>query len=369
MSDSQPVPFVDLGLQHRRIADQVTAGFERVLSATSFIRGPEADTFERAFAQYCGVEHVVGVGNGTDALEMALAAHDIGPGDEVVIPANTFVATAEAVARVGAQIRLVDCDEHFLLDPKQLEEAVTSRTRAVAAVHLYGQTAAVELIREVVGPDVLVLEDAAQSQGARRHGIRAGALGDVAATSFYPGKNLGAYGDAGAVMTSSVEVADRVRAIGNHGGNRKYEHSVIGRNSRLDGLQAVVLTEKLRVLDEWNAERRAAATRYDELLADVEQVQRPVTAPGNEHVFHLYVVRVPERDRVAEHLAGAGIGAGVHYPQPIHQIPAFDFLAVPAGSFPVTEQAAPELLSLPMFPGITPGQQERVAEAVRGAWT
>jgi dTDP-4-amino-4,6-dideoxygalactose transaminase len=367
MTDLVPVPFLDLGLQHRRIADAVSLGFDRVLENTSFVQGPEAEAFEKSFADFCGVAHAVGVGNGTDALEIALAAHGIGPGDEVIIPANTFVATAEAVVRVGADVVLADCDDDFLLDPVRVGERLTGRTRAVVAVHLYGQVAPVEQIRRVVGPDVLVVEDAAQSQGARRHGVRAGALGDVAATSFYPGKNLGAYGDAGAVLTSSDDIAARVRAIGNHGGSRKYEHTMIGRNSRLDGLQAVVLAEKLGVLDAWNDERRAGAVQYHEMLADLDQVQLPRTLPGNEHVFHLYVVRVPHRDRVLTELGAAGIGAGIHYPAPIHLLQAFSFLEEGPGSHPVAEASARQILSLPMFPGITAEQQERVAKEVRAA--
>ena len=331
------------------------------------MQGPEAETFEKAFADFCGVEHVIGVGNGTDALEIALAAHGIGPGDEVIIPANTFVATAEAVARAGADIVLADCDDDFLLDADSAEAHLTPRTRAVIPVHLYGQCAPVERIRTAVGPDVLVLEDAAQSQGARRHGVRAGALGDVAATSFYPGKNLGAYGDAGAVLTSSAEAADRARAISNHGGLRKYEHVVVGRNSRLDGLQAVVLTEKLAVLDAWNQERRAAAAFYAELLGSVGEVSLPRTLEGNEHVWHLYVVRVPERDRILAALTNAGIGAGIHYPTPVHLLPAFDRLGEGVGSHPVAERLSSEILSLPMFPGITSAQQERVVAVLREA--
>jgi dTDP-4-amino-4,6-dideoxygalactose transaminase len=363
------IPFVDLGLQHRRIADQVALGFARVLESTAFIHGPEAEGFEKAFADYCGTAHAIGTANGTDALEIALAAHDIGPGDEVIVPANTFVATAEAVARVGATVVLADCDDDFLLNPEQVARRLTARTRAVMAVHLYGQAAPVERIREVVGPDVVVVEDAAQAQGARRHGVRAGGLGDVAATSFYPGKNLGAYGDAGAVLTSSDEIALRARAIGNHGGIRKYEHLVVGRNSRLDGLQAVVLSEKLGVLDAWNDERRTAAATYADLLADLDRVRLPRVVPGNEHVWHLYVVRVPERDRVLEHLTRHGVGAGVHYPAPVHLLPAFASLGQGPGTHPVAEAAAGQILSLPMFPGITRAQQARVAEVLTSAWS
>jgi dTDP-4-amino-4,6-dideoxygalactose transaminase len=280
------VPMLDLAWQHEQIAEEVLAGFDRVFAASSYIMGPDVAEFELAFARFCGVGHVVGVGNGTDALELALRAAGIGAGDEVVIPANTFVATAEAVVRAGADVAFADCDENYLLDPASLAERITPRTRAVIAVHLYGQTADVDAIRAVVGAGVVVVEDAAQAQGATRNGRRAGSLGDVAGTSFYPGKNLGAYGDAGAVITSSGAIADRVRALRNHGGVHKYEHLVVGTNSRLDSLQAVVLSAKLSRLDEWNAERRRLAERYSRMLSGEDGIGTPVTVAGNEHVFH-----------------------------------------------------------------------------------
>lgn len=367
MNSYPPVPLVDLSLQHERIAADVSIGFERVLKSTSFVLGPEVQAFEQSFAEYCDVDHAVGVGNGTDALEIALVAAGVRRGDEVIVPANTFVATAEAVVRIGATLVLADCDEHFLIDPADVAHRITSRTRAVIAVHLYGQTAPIEVLRAVVGPDIVIVEDAAQSQGARRHGARAGSLGDIAGTSFYPGKNLGAYGDGGALMTNCEEYADLARKLRNHGGARKYEHVEIGRNSRLDGLQAVVLSTKLDLLDAWNDERRAAAARYDQLLAGLDQVATPLTLPGNEHVFHLYVVRLEERDRVLAELNDAGIGAGIHYPHPIHRLAAFDSLDLGAGGFPRSERFAEEILSLPIFPGITEAQQNVVIASLRKA--
>ena len=256
------VPLVDLRLQHRRIAREVRAAFDVVLEGTAFVLGPQVEAFEREFASYSGAAHCVGVGNGTDALELALRACEIGEGDEVILPANTFVATAEAVVRCGARVVLVDCDDDFLIDVGQVKEALTPQTKAVIAVHLYGQMAPVEELRAVLPDHVFLIEDAAQSQGASRLGARSGSVGDMAATSFYPGKNLGAYGDAGAVLTDSEERAELVRALRNHGGQRKYEHEVVGVNSRLDGLQAAVLSIKLNLLDAWNAERVAAAERY-----------------------------------------------------------------------------------------------------------
>lgn len=364
MITSQRVPMLDLGYQHELIADTVAEGFARVMAATAFIQGPDVARFEREFAEYCGVDHVIGVGNGTDALELALRASGIGPGDEVIVPANTFVATAEAVLRAGADVVFADCDANYLIDPASVAERLTPRTRAVAAVHLYGQAAPVETLRELVGPETVILEDAAQAQGATRHGRRAGSLGDVAGTSFYPGKNLGAYGDGGAVITSSDEIAQRVRELSNHGGTRKYEHLVVGTNSRLDTLQAVVLSAKLAFLESWNAERRERAQSYAELLGDEERVTLPAVADGNEHVYHQYIVRVSDRDRVVAEMNAAGIGVGIHYPLPVHLLPAFADVRQAAGSLPVAEAGASEILSLPIYPGLTREQQEFVAEVL-----
>jgi len=363
------VPFVDLALQHAVIAETVAAGIETVLGHQGFILGPEVTQFESAFARFCTVGHALGVGNGTDALELALRAVGIGRGDEVILPANTFVATAEAVARSGARIVLVDNDENFLIDPAAVAERVTSKTRAVMAVHLYGQTAPVEVLEAVLPDGVFLVEDAAQAQGARRNGRRAGSLGDIAGTSFYPGKNLGAYGDAGAVMTDSADYAGRVARLRNHGGRERYEHGLVGVNSRMDSIQAVVLLAKLARLDAWNEQRRIAAAYYGELLTDHPDIIAPKTVPGNEHVFHLYVVRVPAtaRDEALRALAAAGIGAGIHYPVPIHRLPAFSEFELARGSFPLAEAYAAEILSLPIFPGITRRQQEYVVDSLGAA--
>ncbi|GAA1822232.1 DegT/DnrJ/EryC1/StrS family aminotransferase [Microlunatus capsulatus] len=362
-----PVPLVDLGLQHRRIAAEVRPAMDAVMDTTAFVLGPEVTAFEQEYAAFCGAAHCVGVGNGTDAIELALRGAGIGSGDEVLIPANTFVATAEAVVRAGAVPVLADCDEHYLLDPEDLAHRVTSRTRAVIAVDLYGQVAEIERISEAVGPDVLVLEDAAQSQGATRAGRVAGSFGTAAATSFYPGKNLGAYGDAGAVVTQDRETAERIRALRSHGGLRRYEHTHLGTNSRLDSLQAAVLRVKLRHLPEWNDERRAAAALYTHLLGDLETVVLPRTLEDNEHVWHLFVVRVADRDRVAARLQAAGIGAAIHYPAPVHRLPAFAGLLASSRGLTRSERYAGEILSLPLYPGITTAQVERVAHELRGA--
>ncbi|HJQ85546.1 MAG TPA: DegT/DnrJ/EryC1/StrS family aminotransferase [Candidatus Binatia bacterium] len=344
-------------------------GFADVCAHGAFVLGPEVAAFEAAYARFSGVAHCIGVANGTDALELALRAAGVGAGDEVVLPANTFVATALAVVRAGAVPVLVDCDPlHFLIDPHALAAKVGARTRAIVPVHLYGQIAPMEEVARVAtGAGVAVVEDAAQAHGATRHGTGAGGFGVVAATSFYPGKNLGAYGDAGAVLATSAEIAAKVRALRNYGSEVKYEHPERGFNSRLDTLQAVVLSAKLARLATWNEARAAAAARYATLLADVPRVRLPGTLPGNRHVWHLYVVRVPERDRVLAHLAAAGIGAGTHYPVPIHLQGAFRDLAHRRGDFPVAEAAAAEILSLPIFPGITAAQQERVVRELRAA--
>jgi dTDP-4-amino-4,6-dideoxygalactose transaminase len=298
-------------------------------------------------------------------LELALRAVGVGTGGEVVLPANTFVATAEAVVRAGARPVLVDCDPStYLMDVDAALAAVTPSTAAIVPVHLYGQMAPVERLADAGVP---VVEDAAQCHGASRHGVPAGAVG-IAATSFYPGKNLGAYGDAGAVVTATSNAATWVRALANHGGLTKNTHDVIGFNSRLDALQAVVLRAKLGRLADWNAARRAAAARYDQLLAPLDVV-RPATLAGNEHVWHLYVVRVPggRRDEVVARLNSRGIGAGVHYPVPVHLTPAGAGLGYAAGAFPRAEAAAAEALSLPLHPHLTADQQEQVVVALESA--
>ncbi|GAB2760471.1 DegT/DnrJ/EryC1/StrS family aminotransferase [Sinomonas soli] len=365
------VPFVDLAAQQQEIAADVVPDVLEVLATGSFIGGPQVAAFEEEYARFAGTRACVGVANGTDALELALRAVGVGPGGEVILPANTFVATAEAVVRAGARPVLVDVDpESLLIDADSVDRAVGPRTQAIVPVHLFGQVAPVEeLLPIAVACGAAVVEDAAQSQGARRFGRRAGSLGDIAATSFYPGKNLGAAGDAGAVTTHDGLLADRVRLLAGHGSRVKYVHEAVGCNSRLDAVQAVVLRAKLRRLDGWNARRRAAALRYSSLLEGVPGVRAPRSLPGNEDVWHLYVVRVPEgrRARLQAALAEAGISTGIHYPTPVHLTEAFSYLGYAPGDFPVAEAAAEQILSLPMFPHITDGQVERVAAAVRGA--
>ena len=360
------IPLVDLRAQHDEVADEVRARLDDVFATTSFVGGPDVGAFEREYADHVGAAHCVGAANGTDALELALRAVGVRPGGEVVLPANTFIATAEAVSRIGAVPVLVDVDpDSLLIDPALVERAIGERTQAVVPVHLFGQVAPVEAITDLCAPrGIPVVEDAAQAQGARRHGRPAGSLAAAAATSFYPGKNLGAAGDAGAVTTDDPEVADRVRLLGAHGSRTKYVHDVIGMNSRLDTVQAVYLRAKLARLERWNQLRREAADRYADLLAGVDGVRVPRSLPGNLDVWHLYVVRVGDRDRVLAGLGEAGIGAGIHYPVPLHLTGAYAGLGLGPGTFPVAEEAAGEILSLPMHPHLTADQQGRVAAAL-----
>ena len=363
------IPLVDLQIMHREIEADVNAAFARIMSSGAFVLGPDVAEFESAFARYCEVAHCIGVANGTDALELALRALDIGPGDEVVLPANTFIASALAVARAGATPVLVDArDGDLLIDPAAVEAAVGGATRAILAVDLFGQVAPFEALEPIAERHGLALvEDAAQSQGARRDGRRAGSFGEIAGTSFYPGKNLGAYGDGGAVTTRRDDLAERIRRLRNYGSEIKYHHPETGFNSRLDTLQAAVLNAKLARLDAWNAQRRAAAARYDEMLGDVPDLRLPFTDPRNEPVWHIYQVRLSRRDAVLEKLNASGIGAGIHYPVPIHLQGAFASLGLGEGSFPVSEAAASEMISLPLYPGITEAQQAEVVGALRAA--
>ena len=364
----EQIPLVDLQAQQAEIIDEIAPEVNDVLRSAAFIGGPAVARFEDAYANFTGTLHCVGTGNGTDALELALRACGVRPGGEVILPANTFVATAEAVARIGAVPVLVDVDPDFLLiDPDRVAAAVTAKTQAILPVHLFGQLAPMAKILEIgASCGAAVIEDAAQSQGARRDGKVSGSFGVAAATSFYPGKNLGAAGDAGAVTTDDPDIADQVRLLGGHGSRAKYVHDVVGMNSRLDTIQAVVLDAKLKRLPRWNGMRREAAARYAELLAGVAGVKVPASAPGNEDVWHLYVVQVEERDRVLDALHGAGVGAGIHYPTPVHLTKAFSYLGSGEGDFPVAEAAASRILSLPMYPHITKAQQERVVGALAG---
>ncbi|HEY7411649.1 MAG TPA: DegT/DnrJ/EryC1/StrS family aminotransferase [Vicinamibacteria bacterium] len=367
MSDSKPVPMVDLRAQLARIRGEVEEALARVVSSTQFIGGEECARFEEEFAAYCGVRHAVGVANGTDALILALRAFGVGPGDEVITVANTFIATGEAILLVGARPAFVDVEEDTAtLDPRALEKALTPRARLVLPVHLYGHPADMAPIRAFAARHGLpVLEDAAQAHGAELEGRRAGALGDAACFSFYPAKNLGAYGDAGMVVTDDGAFAQRVRQIGNHGaGAHRYDNVVLGTNSRLDALQAAVLRVKLRHLDAWNAERRRVVSAYHAALAAVPGLVLPRERAGARSAWHLYTVRTPERDALQAHLKERGIATAVHYPRPIHLQPALAAAGGRAGDLPVSERLSREVLSLPLYPELDQDAVTRIAHEV-----
>lgn len=358
------VPFLDLQAQYRAIKHDVDPAIHAVLDTSAYVLGPAVEHFEREFAVYCGAAHCIAVNSGTSALALLMQAHGIGPGDEVITVANTFFATAEAVSGLGATPVLVDCDlETALMDPKAFEAAITPRTKAVIPVHLYGQVADMDAIIMIAhAHDILVFEDACQAHGALYHGRKAGGLADGAAFSFYPGKNLGAYGEGGAITTNSETIAETVRMLRDHGSPKKYHHSKIGWNERMDGIQGAVLGVKLKHLDDWNARRRAHAARYRELLPKTMQ---PIgTLPGSESVYHLFVIRVQNRDHVQRHLTEAGIATGIHYPVPIHLQPAYSG-QWDKGAFPNAELLAGDILSLPMFPELTEEQILFVAETLR----
>jgi dTDP-4-amino-4,6-dideoxygalactose transaminase len=360
------VPFTDLAAMAQEVWPSIEADYMACLLNADFVGGPPVETFERDWAAFCGASHGVGVANGTDAIELSLAALGVGAGDEVIVPANTFIGTAAAVVRAGASPRFADVsDETLLMTPTTMAAAVTPKTRAVIVVHLYGQVADMDSLAVAAAEHGLVMiEDAAQAHGATWAGRRAGSFGTAGCFSFYPGKNLGAFGDAGAVVTSDPDLADQVRALANHGrmsGSAHYEHVYVGRNSRMDALQAIALSGKLARITAWNDRRQQLATRYREQLIGTP-VRLAATDPRAEHVYHLLVARVADRDRVQAELSDRGIQTGVHYPVPCHQQPPLRRFA--DGPMPVAEQAAAEILSLPIFPHMTPGQVDVVCDAL-----
>ncbi|MBI3932919.1 MAG: DegT/DnrJ/EryC1/StrS family aminotransferase [Acidobacteria bacterium] len=368
MLETRTVPMVDLRAQLERIRPDVDAAIRRVVEAAQFIGGEECRRFEEEFAAYCGAAHAVGVANGTDALTLALRAYGVGPGDEVVTVANTFIATGEAILLNGARPVFVDVDPATAtLDPSLLERTITPRTKVILPVHLYGHPADMVPILEVARRHGLpVLEDAAQAHGAEVGGRRAGALGHAACFSFYPGKNLGAYGDAGMVVTDDDAFAAQVRRLANHGSAAtKYQHEVAGTNSRLDGLQAAVLRVKLRHLDDWNGERRARVAAYDAALGGIPGVTTPAERPGARSAWHLYTIRAADRDGLEAHLASKGIATAVHYPRPIHLQPALAPLRGRAGDLPVSEALCREVLSLPLYPELPLETVATIADEVR----
>jgi len=360
------VPLVDLAAQYRSIQPEVDAAIQRVLDRTSFILGDEVTNFESAFAAYVQAGGAVGVSSGTAAIELSLRAIGLRPGDEVITTAHTFIATAEAISNAGGSPVFADIDPAtFNLDPNQVESLVTERTRAILPVHLYGQPAEMPALMEIAQRRGLYLiEDAAQAVGAEIDGRRCGSIGHLACFSFYPGKNLGAYGDAGAVTGGDADLLARIRRMRDHGRTTKYEHVEVGYAERIDALQAAVLAAKLPHLEAWTEARRSHAHRYGELLAG-GPVQPPVERAGVRHVYHLYVVRTPRRDALLEHLKANGVSAGIHYPIPLHRQRAYAGLGYGELSLPETERAAAEVLSLPMYPELTDEQLQHIAACVR----
>ena len=357
------VSFLDIRRLHRSIREPLDSAYQRVMDSGWFIMGPELEAFEAEFARYCEVRHCIGVGNGLEALRLLLRAYGIGPGDEVVVPSNTFIATWLAVTECGATPVPVEPDMGtHNMDPDRIEPAITGRTRAIIPVHLYGQTADMDPINAIADRHgLVVIEDAAQAQGARYKGRRAGSLGHAAGTSFYPGKNLGALGDGGAVMTSDDAIADRVRQLRNYGSKLKYRHALMGCNSRLDELQAAFLRVKLAVLDEWNALRRTVADQYATLLAQADMIL-PEVPSSAEPVWHLYVIRSRQREALQTHLAQQGISTVIHYPVPPHRQACYQIFA--GHSLPIADQLAGEVLSLPMSPLLAPDEVNAVAHAI-----
>jgi dTDP-4-amino-4,6-dideoxygalactose transaminase len=366
-TDARPtVPFLDLRLQNDAVRETILTELATILDASAFTNGPHVETFEDAFARYCGRRHGVGLASGLDALRLGLLALGLEPGDEVIVPAMTFIATVEAVVQAGGVPVLADIrEDDYGLDCAGVEDAITPRTTFVLPVHLYGQLADLEALLPIAASHGLrVLEDACQAHGATRDGRDAGAAGAAAAFSFYPSKNLGALGDAGAFVTDDPDVAAEVRALREHGQRARYEHARAGYTARLDTMQAAVLLAKLPWLDWWNAERRSIADLYTQALDGVGDLRLPAVPEGSEPVWHLYVVRTRDPGRLAEFLAERGIATGRHYPQPVHLAPAFAHLRYRPGDFPVAELLAAEALSLPLFPGMSSGQLTAVVSSI-----
>jgi dTDP-4-amino-4,6-dideoxygalactose transaminase len=363
------VPFIDLKAHHAPHRSELATAIHEVIDASAFAGGPFVSRFEADFARFCETPHVVGVGSGTDALWLALMALGIGPGDEVITVPMTFIATVEAISRTGARPVFVDIEETtYTMDPAQLALAVTPRTKAILPVHLFGQMADMASILEFARPrGIAVLEDAAQAHGARYGGHRAGSLGTAGCFSFYPGKNLGAFGEAGAVATWDEGLADRLRVLRDHGQTRKYQHAALGWNCRMDGIQAAVLQVKLRHLEHHNERRQRNAAHYSRALAGIPHLVLPVCGPQRTHVHHVYAIRTPERNGFIRQLESRGIGWGIHYPIPVHLQPAYAGLGHRPGDFPVAERCAGEFVSLPMYPELTSDQITSVAQAVEKA--
>mgnify|MGYP000987252704 CR=1 FL=1 len=361
------VAFLDLKAGYIEIKDELDAAYQRVMDSGWYILGAELEAFESEFAAYCGVSYCVGVGNGLEALHLILRAYGIGPGDEVIVPANTYIATWLAVSQCGARpVAVEPVESTYNIDPARIEAAITSRTRAIMPVHLYGQTAAMDEVNAIAARyELKVVEDGAQGHGALYKGRRAGSLGDAAGFSFYPGKNLGAFGDGGAVVTSDQDLVKKIKALRNYGSQIKYHNEVKGYNSRLDEMQAAFLRVKLGKLDDWNERRRSLAERYLQYL-DPDYYTLPVVPEWAEPVWHIFAVRSTRRDVVLQHLADRGIGAMIHYPVPPHLQPAYAELKIGPGAYPISEMIHRQVFSLPLWPQMSLAQQDYVTEILNG---
>jgi len=361
------VPFLDLNAHHAPLRAEIRAAIDEVIDHCAFAGGPYVAKLEEDFAAYCQTRHAVGVGNGTDALWLCLLAAGVGPGDEVITVPSTFMATAEAITYCGATPVFVDIDERtYTMDPGLIEAAITPRTKAIIPVHLFGQMADMDPIMDIARKhNLFVFEDACQAHGAEYKGRRAGSIGHAGCFSFYPGKNLGALGEAGAVVTNDKSLCEKMQVLRDHGQSRKYHHTVVGWNARMDGIQGAVLRIKLRHLEHGNAGRRAHAKQYHELLAGTPHLTLPLEAAYGVPVYHIFAVRVPNRDRLLAAMGQRGVACGIHYPIPVHRQVAYSHLNLPEGSFPVAEACAQQFLSLPMFPELTPAQVAIVAQELK----
>ena len=360
------VPFVDLKKQYQSVKTEMDAAIGNVLDNTAFIGGSVVKEFEAAFCAEYGVRNCVSVANGTDAIYIAMKMMGIGAGDEVITVANSWISTSETISQTGAKPVFVDMDEYFSIDVSQIEAQITDKTKAIIPVHLHGQMTEIKKIKEICDKHGLFLiEDCAQSHFSEMDGRLAGTFGDVGTFSFYPGKNLGAYGDAGCVITNDDDLAQKMRMFANHGSLKKHAHQIEGINSRMDGIQAAVLTVKLKYIRKWTEQRRANAQRYTELLAEVSQIATPSIRPETKHSYHLYVIRTKEREALAAHLKASGVASAIHYPCILPLLPAYEYLGYSASDFPVSGAAQSEILSLPMFPELSDEQMVEVANSIK----
>jgi dTDP-4-amino-4,6-dideoxygalactose transaminase len=360
------VPFVDLKVQYQSLKPEIDAGIKNVIDNTAFIGGRFVDAFEKSYAQKYGVKHCISCANGTDAIYIALKALGVGPGDEVITVANSWISTSETITQTGAKPVFVDIDEYFHIDPSKIEKKITKKTKAIVPVHLYGQPAAIDAIKRICEARSLsLIEDCAQSHFSTFGGKYTGTFGLAGTFSFYPGKNLGAYGDAGAVITNDDDFARKARLFANHGSLQKHIHEIEGINSRMDSLQAVVLSAKLPHLDDWNKARHTHGLKYNSLLSSIYSVKCPKLRDNAFHIFHVYSIRVPKRDELADFLKTKGISTGIHYPVALPFMPAYAYMKHKPADFPVAHQCMGEILSLPMYPELSNGQIEYVAQSIK----